>query len=477
MQYGIKAKDGMIEAGIGTPKLPTLKGRFCIELFDAETGEKQDEYVKDNMVTDAVAQAFASNYGGKLNYDMLKPIMDVFFGGIFCFQNALTESASNIYPPSSHDNPVIAHAGQTTYSSADADTTRGLPNDVESGVITGGYKRVWDFPATQGNGTIAALGFVHSSIGDCWNSSLDSNTNIAVDGGSNSQDSSGEGSRMPTLFDDANDIAYAFYKTSTGIKIRKFDSYGIISGVGLLQSTINVNVADANYTDYEYTISNSGRARVMLYNGDIHILIPNASTISRYIIDTSDMSMSSDTITPNLGSGSFLTSDVTFGGSGSNPAIIELSDTGEIAFVGTNNKIYVFDYTSAVNIREVAASSSTEYAIMDTLCFGKWFVFPIAGSFNTALLTDGYICYTVALNSTSGSDWGYHGGYYRAHHTVNSAIRLKSANAFRAISSRMPQCELFKLFMATVKNLESPVTKTATQTMKITYSITEVEES
>ena len=465
----LKAKDTMRKAPVQIPKLTKLKGKVSVQLFNAETGELEQETEGENLVTNVIANSFASNYCGVLHYDLFKPIKDVFFGGILCFQSPLTEAATNMYPPTSHDNPVVAHAGQTTYSSADADSTRGLPNDIESGRITGGYKWVWDFPATQGNGTISALAMTNKDVGDMW---LGESYNGSLNGGS--PYGYGASTLMPVIFDDTNGIAYAFYTSGSTLTVRKFTSYGSMENIGLFETPLSEMSLTENgdYTDYTYTISNITWGKVLYYNGNLHILVPNTSSISRVIIDTSDMSSSSDTI--NLSGVTLDTSENSVGNGASGLYLVpyELTDDGYLVMAGTN-KVYFIKYTNSADVREV---SLTATRLVSVIALGKWAVIVPYSSDNIAYYTDGYTYRQISLyayDSTGSWAWAC---FYRAIKQIDSPIRVKALPMSNGSGKGKAQGELFKQFLSTIKNLDNPVTKTATQTMKITYSITEVQE-
>ena len=147
-----------------------LKGTAVIELTDVNTSEVET-YVEENMVTNAVNNILGLNpmavfyceaeYNTGLVWtDNLLPICPNMIGGILLFPKALEEDADNIYVGS--DNLPIAYASNNVNSTAN--TARGSMNLTESKQLDNGYKFVWEFTASQGNGTIAALGLT-SALG------------------------------------------------------------------------------------------------------------------------------------------------------------------------------------------------------------------------------------------------------------------------------------------------------------------------
>ncbi len=147
-----------------------LKGTAVIELTDVNTQEVET-YVEENMVTNAVNNILGLNpmavFYCEEEYNTgivwtgnLLPICPNMIGGILLFPKVLEENEDNIYVKS--DNLPVAYASNDVNSTAN--TARGSLNLTESKALDNGYKFVWEFTASQGNGTIAALGLT-SALG------------------------------------------------------------------------------------------------------------------------------------------------------------------------------------------------------------------------------------------------------------------------------------------------------------------------
>ena len=139
-----------------------LKGKSTIELTDVHTGKKEI-HKDENLVTEPHAQnsntnkqntiynnPYFNNSGGEA---WLLPIYKNLTGGVLLYQNELEEAPSNIYAPL--DNPLIGYASDDANDTTD--TLRGSRNLTESKAVDGGFKYVWDFATSQGNGTISAI--------------------------------------------------------------------------------------------------------------------------------------------------------------------------------------------------------------------------------------------------------------------------------------------------------------------------------
>jgi hypothetical protein len=155
-----------------------LKGDMVITLTDKNTGEEQKVH-ETNMVTNVVNDIFSTNpqgiwfnafdeYGDRLLWNgKLLPICPNMIGGILLFSKPLEEKADNIYPSS--DNLPVAYASNNVNSGKDVQ--RGSMNLTESKALDNGYKFVWEFTPSQGNGTITAVALTSSFGGTAgWGS-------------------------------------------------------------------------------------------------------------------------------------------------------------------------------------------------------------------------------------------------------------------------------------------------------------------
>lgn len=140
-----------------------LKGVATIQLFDAETGELQQEVKEENMITNVIEEVlnppdyFSS--GLDVNEDRSirmvnrkNSILNNFFNGILIFEKPIEENVKNVMAP--FDNMEIGHAGDTT---SVEHNHQGSYNTTESGNIENGYRRVWDFGTDRANGTISCV--------------------------------------------------------------------------------------------------------------------------------------------------------------------------------------------------------------------------------------------------------------------------------------------------------------------------------
>lgn len=157
-----------------------LKGKTEIILTDTRTGEVERHF-DENMVTGALSSFYKDDPYGLTNLnaqgnqasttatgsvtiprDYLNGL-DITSSGVLCFPQTLEEDTEHIFEALTHQ--------PTGYSSNDSytgeDTKRGGYSVPESGYIKDtegkiiGYRHVFDFATSQGNGVISAVALTH----------------------------------------------------------------------------------------------------------------------------------------------------------------------------------------------------------------------------------------------------------------------------------------------------------------------------
>lgn len=149
-----------------------LKGITKLELFDADTGILLDYVEESNMVTNAVSNifngalnaiaSFNNNDVGTHNsleylfklpdgYNLAKAL----FGGVLIFSKNITEDVEHCIPTMDEIKSCVGYAnlGLTTAGSL----FKGSFNESESEFTDSTFKFVWDFNSDQCNGDIACI--------------------------------------------------------------------------------------------------------------------------------------------------------------------------------------------------------------------------------------------------------------------------------------------------------------------------------
>ena len=166
-------KDTYELKGFNTPKLPKLKGHVKVTLKNVYN-RKTEVIEGDNIVTNAVRDIMLGNYLGKLGYSNMFPLWSKWYGGVLLYGNAhATHTVNNeeVLDPDDYflhgDNPLIAHAGDTTIdANHDDNLKRGNPTSAAFQYSADSVKQVWEWGTTHGNGTISAISLTHKDTGN-----------------------------------------------------------------------------------------------------------------------------------------------------------------------------------------------------------------------------------------------------------------------------------------------------------------------
>ena len=208
-----------------------LTGTMRIELTDVNTGEVT-AVTEENMVTDAVNHILGLNPMGVFYevgesidgvkwQEVLLPVCPNMIGGILLFSKVLEERADNIYSLS--DNLPVAYASNNVNSTANV--ARGSMNLTESKKLDNGYKFVWEFTPSQGNGTIAAAALTSAQGGANAYGSLENDSSTFLQIKSIKLDGMAM-ARELVLFeavevDFERNLLYSITYQDTGVRIRK----------------------------------------------------------------------------------------------------------------------------------------------------------------------------------------------------------------------------------------------------------------
>lgn len=130
-----------------------IHGHVCIDLHNTKSGFTE-RIQGDNLVTNAAQDILNLAAIGHTTppYNLL-PLATNLLGGLFIFDGALQENVNNVSFPGSQAK-FVGSAGDRVDTSLNI---LGVRNNEESEVIQGGYKTVWDFSTNCCNGTIKSL--------------------------------------------------------------------------------------------------------------------------------------------------------------------------------------------------------------------------------------------------------------------------------------------------------------------------------
>lgn len=168
-----------------------LKGHAKIELTNVETGEVE-VHEDDNMVTNALHELLSSRgdfistaIPELMNATKDNSVINRLTCGLLMFNSTIEESVNIIEPPAGIE--LVACASKEGYNGANI--MAGSYNLDESGFTDeGGYKHVWDFSTSQGNGEIACIGLTTNTGGKITTGSFPYSSDYLFEVGSNIDD-------------------------------------------------------------------------------------------------------------------------------------------------------------------------------------------------------------------------------------------------------------------------------------------------
>lgn len=468
-----------------------LQGYTKIELTDVETNNTE-VYEKHNIVTNALSEIFRPIGYWKTCDTMLNrtsPWVTELCGGMLCFDKQIPEDKNTLFAPA---GTTLIACGAYNQVNATSNTIRGDSNKIESVIDSTNRtaKFVYDFKTTQGNGTISSICLTSNRGGyrsynvpsgaDSGSENLNdysryelgnilpniSNLNISY---------SCKNNERPFLVDIENGIKYSIlYDTIDYIKIIQRSLY-----------TSNMNVFDANINTVSSKLLN--QTQIKLNIGSLCSMWVWWSRNDHALYLFYNKSSSDDS---NVYAGRTL-------------GIIKLNYpdwTAEYFEVVNNTDAEISLYRCCIynkNLYFTKMRGSSPYYIqpyriniLDSSDYSKMqrsgtintsytqYIYPI-DILNGKIMYIGVVTYSsndivpsviidTELETCSNLDISTTSNYSDVIPILNDSfhyIYVKFGRANLIIPSQ---------YLATINNLESPITKTSDKTMKITYTLKDV---
>ena len=432
--------------------------------------------------------AFVQNAIGKGNFHNLiasSNIMKIYenwFSGCLLTDN--TNDATTMLLDGG--STVVAQASNDAYSGTNL--RRGNFNTVDSQAITGGYKFVWEWDTSRGNGTIKSVCLTRPQIArmDFSTTAVTEDVGVCIDNLTN-----GYYAIVDTSLCNCNVIDYETEKgyqvtySSGTITIKEFDFscktlHLLTPLLGAVQngSDHTISRTVANYSIASASVSYDDTNKV------IHLLTWSGNKLNDYAINTADL----DTCTATI----HAISDVTFLNTGTNTGSttvirrdVILIDSGYAwAMVNNGQKIVKIDltndvvatgyeFTNPIYVINGSASAANNGSFMkltngDIYKFGNVTDTISSGEIEPCVYYhNGRMYYAKNYNmSRNRSEVGFHSNNYGTF--VRTTGSTTSSNYFyrAGVATCFP-------YVSTVCNLNNSVTKNAGLTMRLDYSVTE----
>lgn len=490
-----------------------LKGTATIELVNAD-GSK--EIIKhDNMITNAVNDLCFSQRGEMAT--ILKMVnqddsyAQAMFGGLLIFGDTLNNDPDDYEIPSTN---IIGYASQNAY--AGLDVARGSFNESEGGVqADGSYKFVWDFATSQANGTIKSLALCPNVMGQIGasDSIVNSETsdfnfvkapdlpfnsvgNMLKNGGSTADIDNWNYNIVAIVDDIAYSVDYYnLYRDSNNKAGHILGNGGILKlykfKLGTNQISLADKVARARYLEcidiqlpssftsvLNTSYSMSQVSCKFDYTNKKLFVFPIATksditvngTMPYLEIDfTNNMKITSYTFT-NTTAGILPKTYSAIGCAGSNDEAYRFLVANDYIIICTD-KLYIVKRNDNTQIKP-AKYKGGDFVISTFSPYffnNKYIVFKSKISDNGS--TSSYYIFILDLNTGIVKKTNAKNIYSKANVDIGKKVIWIQTGTYLTY-----RVTINPFILTTKNNLESPVEKTASQTMKITYTLSEVSE-
>lgn len=459
-----------------------IKGKTIIELTDINTGAVEI-HEDENMVTNAFNHIFEPfghfKSSSRLFSSEYLPSYANMLGGILLFDGDINESKEQLFAPAGVNLTACAVYGKQNDTTG---TCRGDYNTTESEVnMSERYvKYVYDFTTSQGNGTIASVCLTSKVAGYCGYGSDDSaftNTSssmyyapsdapFSLMGGSKGDSITVGSTQFLFLVDPENDIMYY-------VRVNSSKSVSIIKKKGYFKS---VSVFD--------TPSNGGRIIETIDIPDFSTgLLQTYSLYFNYNIADGCLYLYSSNGQVNAGA-AFSIIKINC----SNWSVHEYAMTNQAnesinistsAFV-YGEYIYCRSYNDYVKIFKIKVGNSTDITALTipSVCqYGSMFPsFAAEGKiwyepYSHSYMNEKERCFIIdtETNEIKPTENRYvFGGMTSSYYPTTVPVLGHMECIYWRGYFLYPA-----FYLATINNLDSPVTKTADKTMKVTYIIQE----
>lgn len=427
-----------------------LKGHTKIELTNVHTGEKEvveHHNMITNVLSDMNKRVWGANGMDTFLYMYAKqflgtndPFWKAFFTGIILFEDALTDDPSEYIFPAG--NKVVGcgdiYRVKTSDFSDKSCSVMGNFNSDESVLKDNMVKMVYDFPTSQGNGTISSIALCnHLLARSCYvygknagvvqiNSRLGNNGTLM------------KNTAFQSMSNDGNTYTISFYYRDTENLQVKLSSKVNLNGILTNNlKTISVKLDASDYTIYGcvcdenilalYSSTTRKLKRVCLTDGSVSEKTRPSGYDAVFLYD-----------------GYFVAIKKT----GSKYYYSVLKDDGTMLHEN------VFSYGSVLH--SACGMFNNRYVIF----------YDRTWSFLLDVL-NGTVSKFYLNNGDTGSYYGDNNGYLFDNIFQPLGIYVYNGTTY------YNYCSTWQPWLATKNNLDAPVTKTADKTMKVTYTLTE----
>lgn len=466
-----------------------MHGHIRLDIHNTRSGFTE-RIEQDNLVTDAANEFMWRNALCAFHGDSCKNNISLWggiFGGVYLFKDTINTSG-NMLPFGA--NRVIGYAGGST----DVQGNRGYYNAAESSFndSEGVCRTVWDWGTAQANGQIGSVARTMDDTGIGYFGRRRYNSYLLFSGLPQNATDSDTYRYMPIGIDKANGIIY-YYRSSNGKYYKGPYSVALSNNTGIINSRIPRDesqleeICNARGTGYYRENHWVDIANGKIYQAGVTQYGSNQDGIVRlWVVD--------------IATNSYTDTNVTLTGCHINSDYVAFSD-GYMYLCGydpndsTKFGIYQIELADMTNVNfyctsdEVISRGYTSPQMPFYLA--PWGVSGV--SFSVGYVTGGTSYYKEMLMDQDGHF--YFGEPCFTSNTQSSSSRSQMKIAYycgalgpgvdeEPVSFYKPSYDSYSLYsycylynaadyMATVANLVTPVTKTSSETLKLTYTLSD----
>lgn len=451
-----------------------IKGRTIIELTDVRTGEVQ-KFEDDNAFMDSNIEQKFRNFGifqtSVLENFASTPLWQKLCGGLLLLDGVVDADANFVAL-----GQKMTGRGYYGSNNNGSPVNLGSWNATESAVSSNAVQMVYDFTTAQGNGDIKAVCLTSDYCGRIGLGNQDNDYNVSL------MVSPNDWQGYNTIFAPTG-IANGFAFDGDFVYCNP-----VLDGTSL---TIDKRYANAKKVDLIHTLTGSYTA------GTISVTLPSAMTHTTYLrlrqVSTTKLMLIGYT---SVSTNAFSVAIIDISGSTPSATVTEITGMDK---AGETDLDWSYDLADCVGVDGsgnpliaiptyaykpiafiVNASTGAKQSFKFDELYGVWTgtnyqyqntVTAIGNGFllltmaSDGLAVPGFICDSSA-NSGSGS----------IHPCEGATGRAESLNGLNLLNNAKSNNDDIRLcqnpfYLATINNLATPVTKTSSQTMKVTYVI------
>lgn len=472
---------------------PLIRGDVKFTLKNVHNG-KTEVQEHHNIVTNALADIFGNNYGGLLNYQNFADLFKTFMGGVLLFRDPLDDTDATSYGiPALTSNPVVAHAGQTPMTSQRDDTTRGDPDDYGTLVQENKTRLTFEWGTNAGNAPlISSLGLTHTDVGSfgCGvNSDAQKQLDpfISVASTTKAYAYADNGAAVLAV---NNDIAYNVYlengttakvfKTPINNTRYKLQGASLVPLVDYSRSITVTLASDYNpagqggfYYHFDFTANKLTLFGVPTLGGNV--IYKDVIDLSNWTDQTAthaELTLPTEVHLWNFraqdagnvtGFGNGLPLNVPTHAIVYNNYLFAYALTGLGDYDKHPSKIYKINLNNAADYQEINTDNVERFDGQGFCETAERFA-QIGGIIvHDSFLINGDICYQTNRKTAPALE-----------NNVNYAQEGQISSPVFGINSAYNNIAVCKLYLATKFNLPQPIAKTASQSMTVEYTLTEV---